>query len=235
MAERRTASLLDFAIAASLVVVPVMLGVLLLVAVVRPAQPEAGSRTPGEHYVSVRHVAALQTFERAIVARASTAAGPVTAAQLLDALPACRREWSDATPLERGLRWLGAADASRPTPADRIAARWSDLEAALLRFSSRANVRVEHRVGLDLQRWAAAAAAALDTPIESSAYPDRRFRVGCADLVGALAALARADGRMLETLAWRGTEGGTTLARWRPDQVTWVSARRASSRSRCSA
>ncbi|HEX2540055.1 MAG TPA: hypothetical protein VHM00_03120 [Caldimonas sp.] len=218
MAERRRVSLLDFAIASSLVVVPVMLGVLLLVAVVRPStMADAGWRTPADRYVSVRHVAALKTFEQAIVA-APPAAPPVTAAQVLDGVPRCRREWADAGPLQRWLRAAGVADPARPAPAERIAARLADLDAALLRFSGRANARVEHRVGLDLGRWFAAADAAIDEPVESSDYPDRQFKVRCADLVGALAALGRADGRMLETLAWRGSEGAASLARWRPDQ-----------------
>jgi len=43
MAERRDTSLLDFAIAASIAVVPVMLVIVLLVAVIRPADPGAVS------------------------------------------------------------------------------------------------------------------------------------------------------------------------------------------------
>ena len=70
MAERRALSLLDFAIAASLAVVPVLLGVRALVAVVRPADPDSLWRQGrSDRYVSVRHVAALKTFERAIVRR----------------------------------------------------------------------------------------------------------------------------------------------------------------------
>jgi hypothetical protein len=44
MSERRPASLLDFAIAASIAVVPVLLGVVLLVAVIRPADVEASGK-----------------------------------------------------------------------------------------------------------------------------------------------------------------------------------------------
>ena len=44
MAERRPIALLDFAIAASLAVVPVLLGMLWLVAVIRPADPAAAAR-----------------------------------------------------------------------------------------------------------------------------------------------------------------------------------------------
>jgi hypothetical protein len=70
MAERRARSLLDFAIAASIAVVPIMLAMLLLVAVIRPADPGAW-HGQAERYVSVRQVAALKTFERAIVQRSA--------------------------------------------------------------------------------------------------------------------------------------------------------------------
>ena len=65
MAERRAVTLLDLAIAASVAVVPVLLGVLLFVAEIRPSDP--GARRAGDRYISVRQVAALKTFERAIV------------------------------------------------------------------------------------------------------------------------------------------------------------------------
>ena len=72
MADRRKVSLLDCAIAASAAVVPVMIGVVALVSIVRPADPDAAWRQGRNNsYVSVRHVAALKTFERAIVKRAS--------------------------------------------------------------------------------------------------------------------------------------------------------------------
>ena len=63
MAEARTTSLLDFAIAASVAVVPIMFCIVLLVAVVRPVEQQAAApRGDAERYVSVRHVAALKTF-----------------------------------------------------------------------------------------------------------------------------------------------------------------------------
>src|SRR5450432_3314407 len=104
MAERRKLSLLDCAIAASAAVVPVLLGVVLLVAVVRPADPDAAwRRGRDDRYVSVRHVAALKTFERAIVRRSDTAPAVVDAAQVLDGVAACRRDWSAAGGV---LTWL---------------------------------------------------------------------------------------------------------------------------------
>jgi hypothetical protein len=69
MPEKRPLSLLDLAIAASIAVVPVLLLVLLVVAELRPADPSAKVRGNGDRHVSVRQVAALKTFEHAIVRR----------------------------------------------------------------------------------------------------------------------------------------------------------------------
>ena len=63
MRERRDRSLLDFAIAASAGVVPVLLAVLLGIGVAVPGV------APQQSHVSVRQVAALKTFEQAIVRR----------------------------------------------------------------------------------------------------------------------------------------------------------------------
>ncbi|HEY3635475.1 MAG TPA: hypothetical protein VGK95_10525, partial [Caldimonas sp.] len=91
MAERRKLTLLDCAIAASAAIVPVLLGVIALVAVVRPADPDGLDRQGrDDRYVSVRRVTALKTFERAIVRRAAEAPLAVGAAAVLAGVPACR-------------------------------------------------------------------------------------------------------------------------------------------------
>jgi hypothetical protein len=226
MSERRKVSLLDCAIAASAAVVPVLIGVVALVALVRPADPDAAWRQArNNRYVSVRHVAALKTFERAVVKRPQLAPAAISAAQVLGGVAACRSEWSAASGPLQWLRRLVVGGAAESAPAEDIAAHLSELDAALLQFSARANTRVEHRVGLDAARWFEAASKALAAPIETSDAPGQQFRVRCNDLTGALAALRRADAAMLETLAWRGTVGSTTLARWPPDQEMQVSAR----------
>jgi hypothetical protein len=231
MAERRAVSLLECAIAASAVVVPVLFGVIALVAFVRPADPDGFWRQGrGDRYVSVRHVAALQTLEKAVVRRPPTASAPVTARAVLDGLPACRREWGGDTGALHALRELVVGHDDAPAAA-RIAAQINELDAALLRFSLRANRRVEHPVGIDVARWLAAADAALATPLESAAAPGQRFQVRCADLAGALGAMRRGDAAMLETFAWRGSEGAATLARWRPDQEMRISAREVTRRN----
>ncbi len=226
MPERARTSLLEFAIAASLAVVPIMLAVVLLVAVVRPAEPGFGPwRGQAERYVSVRHVAALKTFEQAVVQRPATAALPPTAADVLEGIPQCRREWRAGWDASQWLPWAADTRTTAPSQAEHIATRLSALDAALLRFSSRANARVSHPVGLDAARWFAAARQSLDNALEPGELPGQRFQVGCADLAGALSALARADARMLDTLAWRGTEGSAALAHWHPEQEMAISAR----------
>ena len=230
MARRRSGrppiALLDFAIAASLAVVPVMLAMLLLVAVVRPADPALATRRDlVDRYVSVRPFAALKTFEAAIVERAADPHLPRDAGELLDAIPQCRREWSGGgSVVERALRALRDAPAP-PTPAERIVAQIAAFDGALERFGTRPNPRVASPVGFDAGRWFDAVGKALANPVEAPDYPGRRFQLGCADLTGALAALARADARMLDSLAWRGTEGRTTVAQWQSGQQMAIGVR----------
>jgi hypothetical protein len=217
MAEARTTSLLDFAIAASVAVLPIMLGIVLLVAVIRPADPAAAPvrGQAVERYVSVRHVAALKTFERGVVPRTSAAAAAPTAQALLAGIPQCRAEWdAPPGPVQRLRQLVSRNAAIAPSQAERIAAQLGALDGALQRFSARANARVEQPVGFDA-----------DKPIDAPEYPGRHFRVRCGDLAAALSALSRADARMLEALAWRGTESTAVVARWRADQVVEISAR----------
>src|SRR3954463_3901924 len=102
VAGRRELSLLDCAIAASLAGVPVLLGVIALVAVVRPGDPDGIDRQGrSDRYVSVRRVAALKTFERAVVRRDTAARAPVAASDVLAGVPACRREWSGGPEMAR--------------------------------------------------------------------------------------------------------------------------------------
>ncbi|TMH62537.1 MAG: hypothetical protein E6H55_08010, partial [Betaproteobacteria bacterium] len=84
MAEGRATTLLDFAIAASVAVVPVLLLVLLLVGVARPLDTVGQAARNGDRHVSVREVAALKTFERAIVRRDAVSEGPPSVLMLLD-------------------------------------------------------------------------------------------------------------------------------------------------------
>ena len=228
MADSRRTTLLDFAVIAALAVVPVMLGILLLVAVVRPLDPSAvgPGRAPADRYLSVRHVAALKTFEESIRRRSPDLPPMPTAEQLLARVPQCRGEWTPGW-----LARLRARGGPVVSPAERIAAQLSALDATLLRFGTRPNARVDQPVGLDAARWLAAAQATVGAAIETPEYPGQRFEVRCADLSSALSALLRADARMLETLAWRGTEPASVVARWRSDQVVAIAPKQVARRN----
>ena len=121
--------------------------------------------------------------------------------------------------------WLSRGTGTVASPAERIAAQLARLDEALGSISASPNRRVGDAVGFDLVRWTAAVQHALQEPAESPDYPGRTFVVHCQDIAGAVATLTRANARMLDTLAWRGTVVPRVLARWRPDQVVEISAR----------
>jgi hypothetical protein len=226
MAETRPKTLLDFAIAASAAVVPVLLLVLLLVGVIRPLDPGAPAARNGERHVSVREVAALKTFERAIVRRDTVVVGPPTALLLLDRVPQCRSAWGGrGGVLDRVRAVLAPKDSASPSPAQRLADQLRDLDDELLHFSDRANRRVSEPVGFDAARWFEAVGEALQRPIEAPDYPGHKFTVQCADIASAAALLARANGRTLNMLSWRGTEVERVISRWHPEQFVEISPR----------
>ena len=127
--------------------------------------------------------------------------------------------------LDRFRRALASPGATPPSPAQRLAAQLADLDDALLRFCTGDNRRVSEAVGFDSARWFDAVTRVLETPIEASDYPGRRFTVQCADIASAALLLARSNGRMLGALSWRGTEVERVMARWRPEQFVEMSAR----------
>jgi hypothetical protein len=227
--QKSSLTLLGFAIAASAAVVPVLLGVLLLVAVIRPMEPAAPAAHNGDRHVSARLVAALKTFERAIVRKDTVLVGPPTAILVLDRVPECRAQWdgrgSVMDQMRDRLRAALGKTAPAPSPAERLAAQLADLDDELMRFSTGANRRVNSVVGFDSLRWFEAVGTALRTAIETPEYPGHRFTVQCADIAAAAAMLSRSNGRMLDALSWRGTEVSRVLARWRPEQVVEISAR----------
>ena len=226
MAERRAPSLLDFAIVASMAIVPVLLFVLLLVDVIRPLDPTLPSARAGDRHISVRQVAALKTFERAIVRRDTVTVGPPTAILLLDRIPQCRSAWDGRGGIiDRVRRVLAPESATAPSPAQRLSAQLSDLDTALASFSTGDKRRVSEAVGFDSLRWFDAVATTMQLPIEAPDYPGHRFTVQCSDIAAAAATLARTDGRMLAALSWRGTEVNRVVSRWRSDQFMEVSAR----------
>ena len=223
MADARRVSLLDFAIAASIAVVPVLLAVLLSLGTIAPS---ALRSTAGDSHVSVREVAALKTFERAIVKRDTVQLGVPDGQTLTTLIPECGAEWSAREGvLDRLKETLGRATGEVRSPAQRIAGELRELDEELLHMSVGGNRRVIDVVGFDGARWAEAARKALATPIETPRYPGQTFNVRCSDLGAAVAMLSRGNGRMLATLAWRGTEVDRTTASWQPEQYVEISAR----------
>lgn len=224
MAEKRQRTLLQLAITASAAVVPVLFVVLLIVASAR--QGDSAVAHNSDRHISVRHVAALKTFEYAIVRRDRIKAGPPSAEALLERFPQCRSAWDGRGGiLSRARRLLTRAPAEGSSPAVRMAAQIDDIDRALRAFSSGDNRRVSDQVGFDGGRWLDAVSTALQTPIEAPDYPGVRFAVQCADVAVAVSTLARSDGRMISALAWRGTEVERVIARWRPEQFVEISAR----------
>ncbi len=226
MAERASATLLGFAIAASGAVVPVLLIVLLAVGFTRSQEPGGLAARHADRHVSVRAVAALKTFEHAIVKRRAVTAGPPSAAELLAGVPQCRAAWDGHPgPFERIRRALARTDTEPPSPAQRLSAHLADLDAALRDFSTGGNRRVSEAVGFDAARWFDAVALAMQQPVEAPAYPGRAFAVQCPDIAGAAAMLTRSNARMLAALSWRGTEVARVVDRWHPDQFVEITAR----------
>jgi len=108
MAERarRSTSLMHLAIMASTAVMPVLLVVLLVVASARQADL-LGPPRAGDRHISVRHVAALKTFERAIVRRDRVTSELPTPHALLEHVPQCRAAWEGTRGIiERARRLL---------------------------------------------------------------------------------------------------------------------------------
>jgi cell division protein FtsI/penicillin-binding protein 2 len=232
MTQPRPVTLLELAIAASAAIVPVLLMVLLIVAEVRPSDPSAGAQGNGDRHVSVRQVAALKTFERAVVRRDQIRTPLPSADAVLEGVPQCRPEWDGrGSPLQRFRQWLAKSRTAQLSPAQRLAAQLEELDVALVRFSTGANRRVTDAVGFDASRWFTALQATLQTAVETPDYPGRRFTVHCADIASAVGMLSRGDGRMLATLAWRGTVVERTLATWRPEQYVDISARQIARRN----
>ncbi len=226
MREERPATLLEFAIAASIAVVPLLLLVLVAVAEVRPSHTSAKARSGGHQHVSLREVAALKTFERAIVRRDAVGAALPTPEALQDGIPHCRAEWDGrGGTMHRIRQLLARSHQASLSPAQRMVAQLEELDAALRRFSTGANRRVGDPVAFDSRRWFDAVRATLETPIETPDYPGRRFIVQCSDIAAAVATLSRGEGRMLATLAWRGTVVDRAMKHWRPDQYVEVSTR----------
>ena len=204
MAERRAVSLLDCAIAAS---VGRRAGHCSASSrwsrsCARPIPDRVWRQGRSDRYVSVRHVAALKTFERAVVRRAATGSRAADGARR--ARRPCRRAGANgaARPARRSgcARSPSAAPTTAPPAAQhRRAAERARRRAAALQRARR--TRASSTASASMRR---AGSPPPTTPwrrrSRSADAPGQRFQVRCADLAGALGALRRADAAMLETL-----------------------------------
>src|SRR6476660_110999 len=182
MVDRPAVTLLALASVASWAIAPVLLAVLLVVAHQRQADTTIPERNSDRH-VSVRHVAALKTFEHAIVRRDRIAAALPSPQMLLEQVPQCRGAWEGGGgTIDRLRRFVTRAPSSGTSPAARMGAQLKDIDNALRAFSSRENRRVSEAVGFDSAAWFAAVNAALQAPIEAVDYPGRHFSLHCADV-----------------------------------------------------
>src|SRR4029079_402444 len=105
----------------SVAVVPVLFAVLVIVAWFRPLEMASKSAQGAERHISVRHVAALKTFESAIVRRQDVKSAPLTAEALLEGIPVCRKEWDGRGGFMSAVRRRLAHLMDAPiSPAERI-------------------------------------------------------------------------------------------------------------------
>src|SRR6202049_1033762 len=131
MAERRRLTLLQLAVASSIGLVPVLLAVLLIVASARQADSTRPAHNSDRH-VSVRHVAALKTFEYAIIRRDRVKAGPPSAETLLEHFPQWRTEWDGRRGvLRRARRLLTRPSNDGSSGATRMAAEPDRMDQAI--------------------------------------------------------------------------------------------------------
>ena len=168
----------------------------------RPTPTRTGRAGRGDRYVSVRHVAALKTFERAIVrARRARRAPHLPTADVLAGIAAvpARVERADrrraVAAADRRRRRAGRCAAGRR----RSRAQLGELDAALLRFGTRTQRarrprRRPRSRSAGSRRRATRSRRRSRRPMRRAA----RFRVRCADLAGALGRAAprrRGDAR----------------------------------------
>ena len=145
MPDRRARTLLEFAIAASAAVVPVLVAVLLGVALLHRPDPAATAASNADRHVSVRELAALKTFERAVVRRRDVTVGPPPAVLILDRVPSCRAAWDGHEGvLARLRRALGRGGSGRG-----VAGAALGLAA---RRSRRGTVALQHRAAAPRER-----------------------------------------------------------------------------------
>ena len=176
--------------------------------------------------MSVRHVAALKTFEHAIVRRDRVDAGPPSAEALARRRPAMRaRMERPRGAVRRCARSRSPCAEARASPA-RASPRSSPRStAALLALQRAGQPPRRDPVGFDGARWLDAVTLALATPVETPDVPGTASRCG-ARTSRSPCARSRARTRACSPRS-RGAapRPSARLARWRADQFVEISPR----------
>jgi hypothetical protein len=186
-------------------------------------------------YLDSHRLAALRTFERAIVPLKSPRDYAAPTADLI-------RSKFDfcADPLQEKSRDAVSARSRRTNPCANTSAV-EELACHLRTINSRLNemsgdrrknrerILSEHYV-VDVDRWADAIRAPQDQPVVESAATGREHEkpqaVACRDALGAARQLAAGDGRLLGLLAWRElSPKNVAAAQFAPGQVVKVPGR----------
>jgi hypothetical protein len=166
-------------------------------------------------YLDARRLAALQSFERALVPlRSQRNYAEPSAEEVLAQLPFCAAAFR-AQPHEKlSVRARRANSCAGGSPADELACHLRTVNAKLKEMSERgrdAERVLGERYVVDLARWAGA--------VREKALP-------CKDALAAARQFAARDGRMLGLVAWRDFTAKSVVARqFAPDQAVKVSAR----------
>lgn len=199
-------------------------------------------------YVNARLVAALKTFEGAIVPLAQAGRrAPPDASVLIAGLPECRKVLDDAPGLwTKRVAEFRQRKIDTTTTADRLAARLAALDIYLAQLTSGKNPRFQQALAFDASRWFVAVQAALQQPVPvSGPTGEMQLTLGCNDVVAALRMLvpepcrqmlvsspaaivparARQDCGVLENLDWREVSVPAVLRNFAPRQQIGVPER----------
>ena len=174
-------------------------------------------------YLDAHRLAALRTFERAIVPLKSLRDYPVLTADLI------RRKFDFcADPLKEQSRETVSARSRRTSPCANFGAA-EELACNLRTINSRLNEMsgdrpanrdrvLSERYVVNVDRWIEAIRSATERPEQG------KPQVACRDALGAARQLAAGDGRLLGLLAWRELSSKNVVAgQFAPDQAVKVS------------
>ena len=181
-------------------------------------------------YLDGRRLAALRTFERAIVPLKSLRNYPTPTADLVRArFEFCADPLQEqATVSARSKRTNPCANASA---AEELACHLRTIDSKLQEMSGdrRANRVLGERYVVSVERWIEAIRTSQEQPAVQPAgerrAPRKHEGVACRDALAAARQLAAGDGRLLGLIAWRElTPKSVVAGQFAPDQAVKVSS-----------